>query len=86
MPRLTDNLAGTRVEPRGRILRTGLDQADKQPYFLHEEEVPRAGTIVTASFQRTRWFDGQVFTWLGRRKQTGKGEGASGLQFDQVVN
>jgi hypothetical protein len=86
MPRLTDNLGSTRVEPRGRILRAGLDQADKQPYFLHEEEVPRAGAIVTASFQRTRWFDGQVFTWLGRRKQTGKGEGASGLQFDQIVN
>jgi hypothetical protein len=86
MPRLTDNVIGTRVEPRGRILRTGLDQADRQPYFLHEEEVPRAGAMVTSSFQRTRWFDGQVFTWLGRRKQTGKGEGASGLQFDQVVN
>ena len=84
MLRVADKV-GTRVEPRGRILRTGLDRTDQQPYFLHEEEVPRAGAMVTASFQRTRWFDGQVFTWLGRRKQTGKGEGASGLQFDQVV-
>ena len=86
MPRLTDQAIGTRVEPRGRILRQGLDQADKQPYFVHEEEVPRAGAIITTSFQRARWFDGGVFTWLGRRKQTGRGEGASGLQFDQVVN
>jgi len=48
--------------------------------------VPRAGAMVTASFQRTRWFDWQVFTWFGRRKQTGRGEGSSGLQFDQVMN
>ena len=86
MPRLTDQAIGTRIEPRSRILRAGLDQADQQPYFVHEEEVPRAGAMITTSFQRARWFDGGVFTWLGRRKQTGKGEGASGLQFDQVVN
>lgn len=85
MPRLTDQVIGTRVEPRGRILRPGLDQVDKQPYFVHEEEVLRAGVMITTSFQRARWFDGGVFTWLGRRKQTGKGEGASGLQFDQIV-
>ena len=42
--------------------------------------------MITSSFQRARWFDGRVFTWLGRRKQTGKGEGGSGLQFDQIVN
>jgi hypothetical protein len=86
MPRLSDALAGTRVEPRGRILRTGLDAVDvRQPYFLHEEEVPRAGAIVTRSFQRARWFDGKVFTWLGRRKESGRGQGASGLEFDRVV-
>jgi hypothetical protein len=86
MPRLNGQATAPRVEPRGRILRTGLDRTDKKPYFLHEEEVPRAGVMVTAAFQRARWFDGQVFTWRGRRKRTGKGEGASGLQFDQVVN
>jgi hypothetical protein len=85
MPRLTDALPFTRVEPRGRILRTGLDIEVRQPYFLHEEEVPRAGAIVTRGFQRTRWFDGKVYTWLGRQKQTGRGEGASGLVFDRIV-
>ena len=44
----------------------------------------RAGAIVTRGFQRTRWFDGKVFTWIGRRKQTGRGQGASGLEFDRV--
>jgi hypothetical protein len=85
MPRLTDALPGTRVEPRGAILRAGLDQQPTgRPYFLHEEEVPRAGAIVTRGFQRARWFDGTVFTWIGRRKETGRGQGASGLVFDRV--
>lgn len=85
MPRLTDAIPDSPVEPRGAVLRAGLDGFDvRQPYFLHEEEVLRAGAIVTRSFQRTRWFDGTVFTWIGRKKQTGRGQGASGLVFDRV--
>jgi hypothetical protein len=86
MPRLTDAIPDSRVEPRGKILRTGLDGAGvREAYSLHEEEVPRAGIIVTRTFQRARWFDGKIYTWLGRRKETGRGEGASGLVFDQIV-
>ncbi len=86
MPRLTDAIPGSRIEPRGRILRTGLDGVEaREAYFLHEEEVPRAGVIVTRSFQRARWFDGKVYTWIGRRKQTGRGQSASGMVFDQIV-
>jgi hypothetical protein len=85
MPRLTDAIPGTRVEPRGEVLRTGLDGGPAtQRYFLHEEEVPRAGAIVTRGFQRARWFDGKVYTWIGRRKETGRGQGASGLVFDRA--
>ena len=83
MPRLTDVIPDSVITPRGQILRVGLD--NKQPYFVHEEEVPRAGVIVTRTFQRARWFDGKVFTWIGRRKKTGRGEGASGLAFDQIA-
>ncbi len=86
MPRLTDAIPDSRVEPRGTVLACGLDGVEiRQPYFLHEEEVPRAGAIVTRGFQRTRWFDGRVFTWIGRRRETGRGEGASGLEFDRVA-
>ena len=85
MPRLTDAIPDSRVEPRTKILRTGLDEEAREAYFIHEEEVPRAGVIVTRSFQRARWFDGKVYTWIGRRKETGRGEGASGLVFDQIV-
>lgn len=86
MPRLTDLVPGTAVEPRGKILRDGLDtDREDKTYFVHEEEVPRAGAILTRKFQRARGPNGEVFTWIGRRKQTGRGEGASGLAFDQVV-
>jgi len=73
-----------KVRPRGALLRHGLDQSSPQPYFVHEEEVPRAGVQVRQTFQRTRWYNGGVFVWLGVRKQTGRGEAASGLAFDQI--
>jgi hypothetical protein len=85
MQRLTDAIPDSRVEPRGAVLRVGLDGVGvRQPYFLHQEQVLRAGIVVTRGFQRTRWFDGKVFTWIGRRKQTGRGQGASGLEFDRI--
>jgi hypothetical protein len=84
MPRLIPG-APTPVEPRGAILRAGLDETPPQAYFIHEEEVPRAGVIVTRTYQRARWWDGRIYTWLGRRKQTGRGQGSSGMEFDQIV-
>ena len=52
-----------KVQPRTILLREGLDRAPAQPYFLFEEEVPRAGTRLTEQFQRTRSTDGHVYTW-----------------------
>jgi len=76
-----------RIRPRTELLREGLDAKPKRtPYFIHEEEVPRAGILVTQSFQRTRWYGGRVFQWLGVRKTTGRGEGSSGLAFDQIID
>ena len=72
-----------RVRPRTVLLREGLDQG--RPYYIHEEEVTRAGIHVSQSFQRTRWNNGKVFTWLGVKKRTGRGEGHSGLAFDRII-
>ncbi|GAB3945949.1 hypothetical protein GCM10028805_15870 [Spirosoma harenae] len=55
------------------------------PYFVHEEEVPRSGKIVTRQYQRTRMPDGSVVLWTGRKATIGKGEGNSRLSFDQIV-
>jgi len=73
-----------KIKPRTALLRFGLDDQQVKRYFLHEEEVPRTGVIVSQSFQRTRWYGGRVFTWIGVRKSTGRGEGSSGLAFDQL--
>jgi len=86
MPRLTDAIPKSSIAPRGQILRVNLDsEGEDKRYFVHQEEVPRAGAIVTRKFQRARGANGEVFTWIGRRKETGRGEGASGLMFDQIV-
>ena len=73
-----------KIEPRTSLLREGLDEDTPAQYSMHEEEVNRSGVRVTASFQRTRRRDGDVVTWIGIRKQNGRGEGASGLAFDQI--
>jgi hypothetical protein len=54
------------------------------PFFINEEEVPRAGVIVQRTWQRARWVNGQTYLWLGRFKETGRGEGHSDLRFDQI--
>ena len=54
------------------------------PYFVAEEEVPRAGRLVTRGFRRARWTDGATFLWMGRESPVGRGEGSSGLVFDRV--
>jgi hypothetical protein len=74
-----------KIKPQSGILREGLDELpDPVAYYIHEEEVPRSGVKVSQSFQRTRWLNGEVFVWLGMKKKTGRGEGNSGLAFDQI--
>jgi hypothetical protein len=86
MPRIVegDEALPQKVEPRTGLLREGLDVQPKHPYYVHEEEVPRAGVRVCRAYQRTRWYGGRVVTWLGARKQTGRGPGSSGLVFDYL--
>jgi hypothetical protein len=75
-----------KVQPLTTILRQGLEASPAQPYFIHEEEVPRAGTRVTQYYANTRWTGGGVFTWLRAQKQVGRGEASSGLGFDRLVD
>jgi hypothetical protein len=90
MPRLIPGYPHAPVEPRGAFLRPGLDQTDRKPYFIHEEEVSRTGISLARTYQRARWTNGQVVTWLGRRKLAGvrfpsSGQGSSGLSWDRIV-
>ena len=85
------------IRPRTDILRYGLrNNADlelspfvnpdretqESPYYINEEEIPRSGLKLTSTFQRTRWYNGKTYSWYGRRKTLGRGEGSSGLAFD----
>lgn len=63
---------------RGVILEPG------RRFLLHEEEIPREGLRVIRRFQSARTADGRLFTWVGRAKGPGRGEGNSGLTFDRL--
>ncbi len=85
MPRLLKGDHGsppTPITPRTALLRQGLDLG--LGYFIAEEEISRAGEHVKRTWQRTRWNDGSVFTWLSIERRTGRGEGSSGLAFDRM--
>ncbi len=72
-------LPGPLNEPKAEILR------ENNPYFIEEEEIPRAGRLVERAFQRSRWQDGEPFLWIGRNSQVGRGEGSSGLVCDHIL-
>lgn len=85
MPRLFKNKY-THIRPRTELLRSHINSNNEQlkPYYIHEEEIPRAGVHLKSTFQRTRWYNGAVINWYGYRKNTGKGEGSSGLKYDSM--
>jgi hypothetical protein len=99
MPRWFNN-AFSQVRPLTSILRDGMkndpatadqlyvnvsDEIQDAPYYIFDEEAPRRGIIVEATWQRTRWYNGKTICWYGRKKRTARGEGASGLAFDEII-
>lgn len=77
-----------KVPPRTAILQVGMDTNANEikKYYINEEEVIRPGAIIQQNFQRTRWINGKVVTWLGRKKTFGRDKGSSGLRFDLIEN
>ncbi|MQA95429.1 MAG: hypothetical protein GEV11_12550 [Streptosporangiales bacterium] len=86
MPRVLNGQVSPpiKVRPRTTLLREGLDAGD--PYFVHEEEVPRAGTRLTAAYNRTRAHDGKPVLWYSYHRMTGRGEGSSSLDWDRLID
>jgi hypothetical protein len=85
MPRLLQGEVGVtpaKIAPRTRLLREGLDELQPISYFVAEEEVERAGTVIETRWQRCRWKRGRVVTWLSHYRTCGRGEVSSGLAFD----
>jgi hypothetical protein len=52
---------------------------------IREEAIPRTGVRVQLTKQRVRGTDGKTYIWLGRKVLAGRGEGSSGLKFDQLL-
>jgi hypothetical protein len=73
------------VLPRTKLLNITNTDTETNPYFINEEEILRPGAVVTATYQRARWTNGEVYTWLGYTKTNGRGESDSGLAFDLLV-
>lgn len=89
LPRVLKGFDPSRIRPRSHLLRWGFNEATNspiEPYFIQEEEIPRSGLILQASWQRTRWYNGKIVLWYGYQKTNGRGEGSNNLQFDQVVD
>ncbi len=59
--------------------------AQKDLLTIREEAIPRAGVRVQLTRQRVRGTDGKTYIWLGRKVLAGRGEGSSGLAFDQLI-
>lgn len=89
---LTDN--GQIIRPNTSLLRKGLDKNSNIRkdangrsivYDVEDNEIPREGVKVTKAYQRTRLSNGEVIVWLGMQKESGKREGRSSLNYDQLV-
>lgn len=65
--------------PRGKIL-----SEIPTPFYIAEEEIPVSGVTVSRRVQRTRWYDGRTYLWIGRASETGRGGASSHLRFDQI--
>jgi hypothetical protein len=67
------------IEPESRLLTaTGSDGR----LWVYDEEIPREGTSVERVHRYARWLGGRSAIWTARYRQTGRGEGSSGLRFD----
>lgn len=84
MPRVADDFLPVRIRPRTALLGfNGKAENEKpDPLFVFEEEVPRTGIALELVWKRVRWFNGQTFTWLARKKTVGRGEIDANFRFD----
>ncbi len=68
------------ARPPGVILAGGPGQ-----WWIHEEELGRAGLALDRRVQVGRWHDGRRWRWTARSAWPGAGEASSGLTWDVLV-
>jgi hypothetical protein len=57
----------------------------KESTFIHEENVPRTGLMISRNTQLARGIDGELYAWNGRYKKIDDRRKSSGLQFDSLL-
>lgn len=75
---IREHPGGPGIPPLGRLLEPGV------PLDVYDEEVPRSGVRIRRLWTLGRGADGGTYLWRGRRKGPGRGEGSSGLRFDDA--
>ncbi|MEP6732761.1 MAG: hypothetical protein ABJE10_19105 [bacterium] len=78
---------------RGAVLQpdgTGVSHPAKSQLLagspqIYDEEVPREGVHISRARRMSRWIDGSTWVWTAFQREVGRGEGSSGLAFDQLV-
>lgn len=55
------------------------------PLYLNEEEIYGCGVKVVKTAQRTRWFLGKSFNWIGNKEVISEYQANSGLMFDDLI-
>ena len=75
-----------RIRPFTSLLAVKKDKEGKiVPHYVNEEEILAVGTKISLNHQRTRWFNGKTFNWLGAKKEISQTMGNSGLQQDELT-
>jgi hypothetical protein len=71
----------TSPAPLGRLLQPPPNATTTR---VREEIVSRAGLRLIREAVRARWLNGETHLWIARRKLVGRGEGSSGLRYDEA--
>lgn len=71
-------VASQKIQPAAKV--------KEKPLFINEEEVQGVGSVIRKNCQRSRWLNGQTFTWMGYTRQIKYTQGVSGLEFDNLLD
>lgn len=85
-PTLSRLRRGAVLQPDGSgIVHSAKSQLLATASLLYDEEVPREGVHITRARRMSRWVDGSTWVWTAFQREIGRGEGSSGLRFDQLL-
>lgn len=85
-----DECVYKKVRPSTSLLAAKKEKRDGKecviPLYINEEELASCGVKVVKTAQRTRWFLGKSFNWIGNREIISEYQANSGLMFDELIS